>query len=65
MKTLYVTYYQNGSLRRGVLSQAQYERYDRDPSVSGLQIHASQQFMENFYNQQQGIQSTNKGMLFG
>jgi hypothetical protein len=65
MNTLYCTYYQNGMLKRAVLNQAQYERYDKDPSVTGLQLYASQQFMEAAYNQEKGIAGSNKTMLLG
>ncbi len=65
MNTLYATYYQNGMLKRAVLSQSLYERYDRDPSISGLQLYASQQFMEAAYNQEKGITGPNKSMLLG
>lgn len=52
-------------LKRAVLNQAQYERYDKDPSVTGLQLYASQQFMEAAYNQEKGIAGSNKTMLLG
>jgi hypothetical protein len=62
---LYVTYQQNGVLKRGVLSQSQYEKYCKDPSISNIQIHANQTFMENYFNQQKGISSNPKSFLLG
>lgn len=51
---LYVTYRVNGLLKRGCISQNQYNLYLKDPKVSDMQIHANQTFMESFYNESTG-----------
>jgi hypothetical protein len=63
--TLYCTYYQNGSLRRAVLSQRQYEMYSKDPAISQLVIHGSQQLMETAYNQAKGVSGVSRTLLHG
>lgn len=65
MKTLYVTYFQNGLMRRSVLSQRQYETYLRDKSISDLQIHGSQNLMETFYNSSNNINRPVRQILLG
>lgn len=62
---LYVTYWQNGILKRAVLSQTQYEKYLKDPSISDIKIHANQTFMESYFNKQKGIDTKPKTFLLG
>ena len=64
-KTLYVTYKQYGTLKRGILSQTQYEKYQKDPSITELQLHASQGFMENYYSEATGKPKSTKQLLYG
>lgn len=65
MAAIYCTYSQNGILKRGVLSPTQYEKYSKDPSISNLQVYASQAFMEESYNSIKGVKSNPKSILFG
>ena len=60
---LYCTFSLNGQMRRGMLSQKQYDNYQKDMSVTNLQIHASQMMMETFFNQSNGINKPVKQML--
>ena len=62
--TIYCTYRQNGQLKRGILSQKQYEAYSKDVSITNLQVHATQHLMEQFYNQVQGINKPVKQLLY-
>ena len=61
--TLYVTYQQNGQMRRAVISQRQYESYRKDSTIQNLQIHGSQHLMEDYYNQSNGIDKRSKQIL--
>jgi hypothetical protein len=63
MNSLYVTYKVNGQLRRGVISQQQYTRYQQDASITDLQIHASQVLMEEYYNNVTGNPNKPKKQL--
>ena len=65
MGTVYVTYSQNGSLKRGILNQNQYSKYANDPTVHNLQVYASQMMMEQAYNEEKGIMGNPKSMLLG
>lgn len=62
---VYTLYKQNGSLRRGVLSQIQYSKYSQDPSIQDLQVYASQQLMEQAFLNEKGISGKPKTMLLG
>lgn len=64
MSTVYVTYESHGSLKRGVLSQAQYSKYAQDPSIHNLQVYASQSLQEQAYNEAKGISGKGKSILF-
>lgn len=63
MSTVYVTYESHGSLKRGVLSQSQYDKYSKDPSIHNLQVYASQRLQEQAYNEAKGISGKGKSML--
>jgi hypothetical protein len=54
MKTYYVTYKKNGSLKRGVLSESQYKLYSSNSLVSDLEIHPNQQVMEEYFSGNKG-----------
>jgi len=61
MKTYYVTYKKNGVFKRGVLSESQYKTYSSDNSISDLEIHPTQQIMEEYYKGS----SSGKKLLLG
>ena len=65
MSALYVTYLQNGMLKRAVISKKQYEAYRKDISIKDIQIHGSQNLMEDFYNSTNGISKPIKQILCG
>lgn len=65
MNTIYVTYRQNGSLKRGVLSQTQYQKYSQDPTISDLRNYINQSSMEQAFNEAKGIVEKNKSILLG
>ncbi len=65
MGTVYCTYSSNGSLKRGILSQAQYSKYSNDPTIHNLQIYASQSLMEQGFMQEKGILGNPKSLLHG
>lgn len=65
MSALYVTYKYNGQLKRGILSSNQYDKYLNDPAVIELQIHPTQQFMEEAYSTLKGNKPNNKSLLHG
>ena len=50
----YVTYKLNNVLKRGCLSEKQYNHYLKDTQIVDLQIHGSQHLMENYFNQSTG-----------
>ena len=62
---LYVTYKQFGVFKRGIISDIQYAKYEKDPSISELQIHASQKNMDNYYCEATGKPISNKHLLYG
>ena len=64
-RTIYCTYKQYGVIKRGVLSEIQYEKYKKDPSISDLQPHASQSNMDTYYCEATGKPISNKQILFG
>jgi len=64
-KTIYVTYKQFGVMKRGVISETQYNKYLKDASISELQQYASQKNMDNFYCEATGKPISNKQLLYG
>ena len=62
---LYCTFTQNGRMRRAVLSQKQYDAYRKDSTIQNLQIHGSQNLMETFFNESNGINKPVKQLLYG
>jgi hypothetical protein len=61
MEIYYVTYKKNGISKRGVLSEVQYKTYSSDNSITELEIHPTQQLMEEHFS---GAKN-NKKLLFG
>lgn len=62
---IYVTYYQNGVMRRAVLSERQYTAYQKDISIKGLQVHGNQRLMETYFNETNGITKNQRQLLHG
>jgi hypothetical protein len=62
---VYCTYIQFGILKRAVLSPAQYERYQKDPSIVNLQCFATQRSMEESYAREKGKPFDKKTILYG
>ena len=62
---LYVTYIQNGTMKRAVISQKQYNSYRQDSTIQDLNIHGSQSLMEAHYNNVNNINKPVKQILHG
>jgi hypothetical protein len=49
MKTVYVTYKQNGLLKKATINEDRYASLLKDPSVTNLTVYPSPLLMENNY----------------
>lgn len=65
MQTCYVTYSQFGSTKRAVISASQYEKLQKDSSVSSLRLYPSQSMMEQAYQEAKGESGAFRKTLLG
>lgn len=52
MKIVYVTYKQDGLLKKATINEDRYKALLEDPTVTGVIIYSSQLLMENNFNAQ-------------
>lgn len=62
---IYVTYFQNGTMKRAVLSERQYMNYQKDITIKNMQIHGNQRLMEAFFNESNNINFKQRQLLYG
>lgn len=65
MTLLYITYRQNGTLKKGTVKQQQYEALQNDSSITELTIHPNSRLMEQAFNEARGANGSSKRVLHG
>ncbi len=62
---LYITYKKFGVLQRAIVNQQRYQSLKNDTSVENLQLHPSQNEMENYFKECKGQTRDTKQLLLG
>jgi len=65
MKTIYVTYLQNGILKKGVINESKYTELKANNFISDLIIYPNELIMEQNYNSISGKGGDAKQILHG